>query len=80
MYTLAKEKRFPVMLAEVMVIWSFSLSNSLKTPCVPLLLISKYKYILHGIRKMLLLPEFSLWNSSVSHTVFFKQDAERIVA
>ena len=81
MYILAKEKRIPVMAAEAMVIWSWqSLKFSLKAPCAPLLLTLKYKCTLHGIKKMLLLPEFPLSNFSVSHTVFFKQDAERMVA
>lgn len=61
--------------------WVFrSLKLFLKAPCVPLLQMLKYKYILHGIKKTLLLPAFSLSHFSVSRALFFKQDAERTVA
>lgn len=56
-----------------------SFKFSLKTPWVPLLLILKYKYILHEVKKVLLLHEYSLSNFSESCTVFSKRDAERVV-
>lgn len=57
-----------------------SLKFSLKTPCVPLLLILKYKYILNAIKKKCLCFLSIFSQTSVSHTVVFKEDAEGMVA
>lgn len=43
-----------------------SFKFSLKTPCVTLLLILKYKYVLHGIKKVLLFHEYFLSTFSES--------------
>lgn len=73
-------KRIPVSVSRSkgnLVFWS--LKFSLKTLCVPLLLILKYNYILHGMKKVLLLRKYFLSNFSESCTVFSKQDVERVV-
>lgn len=73
-------KRIPLSVSRSngnLVFWSFKFS--LKTSCVPLLLILKYKYILHGIKNVLLLHKYFLSNFSESCTVFSKQYVERVV-
>lgn len=59
------------------IFWPFKFS--LKTCCVQLLLILKYKYILHRIKNGLLFHKYFLSNFSESCTVFSKQDVERVV-